>query len=226
MKPSHNAIDYKTFRFAWKRALLADPSIGNAAKSAGVLICDHFVNKSSGTFWAANETLSVKLGKSVRSVQRYIETLTEAGWLVPRKKKGVRRTLLIVIPQEQQALNEHDTERANLSVSAKKKLTHERVKTDAPYTNQGKNQEKQGDNPPAFQRQFKFVPIDCDEDVALSEWRAWLTQHYPEQDSQIWELLEKNGRYMLPCRYPKDEDSGSYTSFFAMVLSTEGKFLG
>ncbi|WP_299800565.1 hypothetical protein [uncultured Ruegeria sp.] len=89
------------------------------------------------------------------------------------------------------------------------------------YKNEGKNIK----NNNLVGRPMPYIPIADLESGALESWKLWLGNHWPGDVFELLQLLRKAGPYMLPTRFPKNEDADRHLAFFNWVTATKGKEL-
>lgn len=208
---------YKKLRFTWKRELNASHDLSRGAKLLAVSVCDTYVNKDSGQFWAKNKTMSAALGVSKRSVQRHLRELEDKGWLRKIEKPGLRRAYQISFPKRVEGDTEHD----NLSPSKKTQMAPKHDTAVTPYKNQVNNQRKESSS----QMPVGFLLVGCEETSSIAAWRTWFSSKPEFEADQVLQLLRTENAYRLPERFPKEGKESSYEAFFRAGVQTEGRFI-
>jgi len=212
-------ISWKTLRFKWKAQLLKARSISRGAKQLGVVLCDTNVDKETGKCFPGNEELSRCLATSVRSVQRHVNELIEAGWIrkvrIPRKRRGLQLDFPLSLRHYM-----HDKTVANKMP----KVSPQHDKTGAPYIKKEPSKNERGDK--RGEKSWQVVPIKMNETSCLNAWRCWCEQHLDHCFDSLLKLLRDRDIYKFPSRFPREtaEMENEYKRFFGMVVQAKGTF--
>lgn len=209
---------YSKFRFDWKRDILARDDIPNATKSVAVIICDQFVNKETGVFFAHNRTLADSVKRDVRTVQRHLRILLEAGYLKRVRHPRRRRAFLITKPGSPQPDSEHDIQHDKCTKMEVTKLSVENDKSVTPYNNQVCNQKKK-----PTRMHASYVSINADGTAEVNAWKYWLRDETEFKLEVLLPLLRRGDHYRFPSRFPHDEEKDAYVSFFEDVIQSKGR---
>lgn len=84
--------DWNRERWHWKRAVRKDTRLSDAAKLLAVALCDDFAHHETAFCNPEVGTIAEALGKSDRSVQRAIQELRKAEWIVVQYARGRGRS--------------------------------------------------------------------------------------------------------------------------------------
>lgn len=200
-------------RFDWKKRVNRSQNLSRGAKCLGSFLCDEYVGRNTGRCWPSNQTIGQALGVTKRTVQRYLAELAGDGWivfpLVPRR----RRTIQLSFP----ACNKGDIKGDKELGKWATQLTNNRDTDVIPHKNQVNNQSKGVPNNAVFQT----VQVLESETSIVEGWKFWITKHTDHHAQELFELLRKNGAYLLPRRYPEStsEATQSYVEYFENVMS-------
>jgi Helix-turn-helix domain len=211
---------WNSLRFKWKSHLLKTRSMSRGAKQLGVVLCDTYVDKDTGKCWPGNEELSRCLGASVRSVQRHVNELIEAGWIqkvrIPRRRRGLQ----LEFPS---ALGHYKHDKTVVNKMPKVSPQHD--KTGAPYIKKEPSKNQRRDR--HSEKSWQVVPIKMNETSCLSAWRCWCDQHLDHCFDSLLKLLRNRDIYKFPSRFPREtaEMENEYKRFFGMVVQAKGTFL-
>lgn len=217
MEKPQNTAAFGKLRFIWKRQVNEDSNLSRGAKQMASCLCDSFVNKETGRCWPKNATLAKRLGVDKRTVQRYVKMLEQAGYLRRVKVRNVHRAHQICLPDLK-----GDSRGDSLSPREVTLLSLKGDTAVTPYKNQGKNIKDSS----AVDRSISCLLISDLESGALASWKLWFENHWPGDDIELLQLLRRAGNYLLPSRFPKDEDTARYLAFFEWVTATNGEELG
>jgi DNA-binding transcriptional ArsR family regulator len=215
MRRQYSPLRYAKVRFEWKKALNKSPELSGGAKLLATMVCDTYVNQTSGMFWPKNETMAACLGKSIRSVQRHLRELEEAGWIERVRKWRVRRAYRICFPKPDEGDSEHDTG-SEYNVT---NLAHEGDTVVTPYKNQLNNKTKV--RPETMHH--SYIQVQGSEALSLEVWRPWIREHIEIELDALFAMLKKNDAYFLPARFPDTGLERNHKAFFERVVATNGK---
>ncbi|WP_419741260.1 helix-turn-helix domain-containing protein [Ruegeria sp.] len=216
MENKQNKPAFGKLRFTWKRLVTEDSDLLRCAKQMASCLCDSFVNKHTGRCWPKKATLAKRLSVSKRTVQRYIKTLEQAGYIRRVKVRNAYRAHQICLPDlkgDSRVDRLYPREVTLLSLKGDTAAT--------PNKNQVENIE--GTN--AVGRPMSSLPISDTVSCALESWKLRLGNHWTSDVFELLRLLRKARNYMLPTRFPKHEDAARYLAFFNRVNATNGKEL-
>lgn len=206
---------FNKIRFIWKADIIASADLSQGAKVLAACLCDSFVNRDTGRCWPKDDTLSSRIGKSPRCVQRYLNELKGAGWLQPVKQKGARRAYQICFPN-----GRHDVVEADSSGESKSPaVSRQPDKIGESYKNQVNNQV----NNCTLASPLKYVFVYENEKLCLETWRSWIDANTVHNPDGVLDLLRKGRGYLLPSRYPAEHLDKNYLAFFDAVISSGGK---
>ncbi|WP_120500365.1 helix-turn-helix domain-containing protein [Roseovarius sp. EL26] len=214
MTATSGKSDYNKLRFDWKKEVNASANLSRGAKHMAAYLCDTFVNKENGCCWPKNKTLARKLSLSTRTVQRHIKELLERGWLRHAKIKNTRRALQIAFPSK----NKGDTEHGILSPTRMTKMSRRDDTTVTPYKNQENNLRICNTS----SLTISTVTIGEQEELALATWETWVKDNTTLDIEDVFGLLRRNGGFVFPVRFPKDEDACQYKMFFQDLVASNG----
>ncbi len=217
MENPQKTTAFSKLRFTWKRLVNEDTNLSRGAKQMASCLCDTYVKKETGRCWPKNATLAKRLGVDKRTVQRYIKMLEQAGYLRRVEVRNAHRAHQICLPDLK-----GDSRGDSLSPQEVTLLSLKGDTAVTPYKNQGKNIE----NTSVVVRSMSCLLISDLETGALESWKLWFENHWPGDDVALLQLLKRAGHYMLPSRFPRDEDTARYLAFFNWVAATNGKELG
>ncbi|MEL7256762.1 MAG: helix-turn-helix domain-containing protein [Pseudomonadota bacterium] len=209
---------YDKFRFTWKQSILESVTVPNATKSVAVIICDKFVNKGTGVFFAGNDALADSIKRDVRTVQRHLRILVAAGYLKSVRIPRRRRAYLITIPGSFETDSKHDIQHDKSTVAKVTNLTAENDKTVAPYNNQVCNQEEKPSRAYA-----SYVAINADDTAVVNSWTRQLRDEPAFKFEVLFPLLRRGDQYRFPRRFPREEEKATYVLFFEDVIRSNGK---
>lgn len=206
---------FSKYRFDWKKRVHATDHLALRTKHFASFVCDEFVSKDSGCFWASNATLANRFGVHKRSIQRYIRELEKLGWIRRVRKQGVRRTFQITEPKIS-FIRDTGTHHEATTVSQKgdNAVAH--------YKNKGMNKE----NVNVGASRGGYLWFAEDDQQNLLEWEAFVTAHTVFDFASLLQLLRKNGSIALPTRFPRHEEIDRYILFFSDVVLSKGQSIG
>ncbi len=209
---------YDKFRFTWKQSILESVTVPNATKSVAVIICDKFVNKGTGMFFAGNDALADSIKRDVRTVQRHLRILVAAGYLKSVRIPRRRRAYLITNPGSPEPDSKHDIQHDKSTAAKVTNLTAENDKTVVPNSNQVCNQGKK----PA-RVHASYVSINADDTAVVNSWKRRLRDEPAFKFEVLFPLLRRGDQYRFPRRFPREEEKAEYAMFFEDVIQSKGK---
>ncbi|WP_425085182.1 helix-turn-helix domain-containing protein [Ruegeria profundi] len=210
---------FSKYRFEWKKRVHATDQLARRTKHFASFVCDEFVSKESGCYWASNATLANRFGVHNRSIQRYLQELEMFGWIRRVRRRDVRRMFQITVPKNSL---EHDTHR---DTNARRKATTVSCEDDklvAPYKNIGRNKE----NVTVATGLGGYLWFSEDDNQILHEWEAFITANTVFDFGSLLQMLRKNDSIALPTRFPKQEEIDRYVRFFSDVVLSKGQSIG
>lgn len=209
---------FTKLRYHWKRRIQSSAYLAPRTKHFAMFVCDQFVSKANGCFWARNTTLASAFGVHERSIQRYLRELEGCGWITRVRRRGVRGTFQISVPRDAERDTEHD-------IDIRQRATDLYWKGDnivAHNKNIGKNIEtKLGATGGGAYHWF-----DESDASALREWEAFEAAKTAFNFEALAQLLRKDGSIALPARFPKSEEADRYVRFFGEVVLSKGQSIG
>ena len=209
---------FSKLRYYWKKRVHSSVYLAPRTKHFATFVCDQFVSKANGCFWARNATLARAFGVHERSIQRYIRELEGHGWITRVRRRGVRRTFQICIPSDVEGDTEHDIEMRNRVTD----LYRKGDKVVATNKNMGKNIETR----PIATGGGGYHWFDESDASTLHGWETFVTTQTAFNFEALAHLLRKNGSIAFPARFPRPEDADWYIRFFGEVVLSKGQSIG
>ncbi|MCK0104414.1 helix-turn-helix domain-containing protein [Pseudohalocynthiibacter sp. F2068] len=189
--------------------------MSRGAKQMGVVLCDIYVDKDTGKCWPGNEELSRCLAASVRSVQRHVNELIEAGWIqnvrIPRRRRGLQLDFPLSLRHYK-----HD----KTVVNKMPKVSPQHDKTGAPYIKKEPSKNQRRDK--RVENIGSNVLVECTRRYAVDTWKRWLKFNTELDVEMVFNLLRIGDAYCLPEAHPinnLDEQNRYYDFFHSVVLS-------
>ncbi|GAB3441394.1 helix-turn-helix domain-containing protein [Insolitispirillum peregrinum] len=222
---------FRDVKLQWLQLLSCDPGLSDCAKTVALYIITTHMNGHTEKAWPSYQTIADATGKSVKTIQRAVRDLENAGWFEVQRGNGVNHNT-VYTPAEASIL------RACAAREKTDKIVPLRPeKGGQPCPQRGTNSSlKGGQNcPPNLENEKINKPnapareaeppcpsspvvfVAETRQAQLAQWRAWLTQnHHPGLEALNLRTSHRGQPgFALPSYWPPREADATIVAWIA-----------
>lgn len=202
-------------RFNWKEEIQSSRDLSRGAKLLATHLCDKYAGRNNGQCWPSNRKLAEAQACTVRTIQRHISELIEAGWVKVIPSSRHKRLLRLGFPDAKSTCHHDKTHSVTMT---------ERADEDDTIVVPYKKEPNKKPNRVVINKSLRVVRIDFSETNKITSWMGWASIHLDLPWERLEPLLRKRGQLNLPCAYPEDAEleRQAYQLFFQRAIESKG----